>query len=141
MVMGLTMLFALVAAGAALAVTKTCAGIPCNGTENEDLLYEREGSVRDAIYGFGGQDVIDANTFNFDRDRVFGGDMGDKLLVNDGDGRDVVRGGDGRDVCLIDPGDRAVNCEVERDDQGGEGTRSTGVRSDYAEDVGETFYK
>ena len=126
MVMGLTMLFALVAAGAALAVTKTCAGIPCNGTENEDLLYEREGTVRDAIYGFGGQDVIDANTFNFDRDRVFGGDQGDKLLVNDGDGRDVVKGGMGRDVCFIDPGDRAVNCEVTRDDQGGEGTRVAG---------------
>lgn len=126
MMAGLTMLFALVAAGAALAVTKTCGGIPCNGTENEDTLYERQGTVRDAIYGFGGKDVIDANTFNFDRDRVFGGDRGDKLLVNDGDGRDVVKGGMGRDVCFIDPGDRAVNCEVTRDDQGGEGTSVAG---------------
>ncbi|CAA9500572.1 MAG: hypothetical protein AVDCRST_MAG12-2633, partial [uncultured Rubrobacteraceae bacterium] len=49
-----------------------------------------------------------------------------KLLVNDGDGRDVVKGGMGRDVCFIDPGDRAVNCEVTRDDQGGEGTRVAG---------------
>lgn len=126
MMAGLTMLFALVAAGAALAVTKTCGGIPCNGTENEDTLYERQGTVRDVIYGFGGKDVIDANTFNFDRDRVFGGDRGDKLLVNDGDGRDVVKGGMGRDVCFIDPGDRAVNCEVTRDDQGGEGTSVAG---------------
>lgn len=133
MVVGLAMLFAMVAAGAALAVTKTCGGIPCNGTDNEDTLYERKGTVKDAIYGFDGKDVIDANTFNFDRDRVFGGDRGDKLLVNDGDGRDVVKGGAGRDVCLIDPGDRAVNCEVVRDNKGGEGTRVDG-------DVGPKFY-
>ena len=126
MVLGLAMVFAMVAAGAALAVTKTCGGIPCNGTDNEDLLYEREGTVRDAIYGMREEDVIDANTFNFDRDRVFGGDRGDKLLVNDGDGRDVVKGGQGRDVCLIDPGDRTVNCEVVRDNKGGEGTRIAG---------------
>lgn len=132
-VLGLAMLFALVAAGAALAVTKTCGGIPCNGTDNEDTLYERKGTVRDVIYGFDEEDVIDANTFNFDKDRVFGGDRGDKLLVNDGDGRDVVKGGMGRDVCFIDPGDRAVNCEVTRDDAGPEGT---GV----AADVGTAAY-
>ncbi|MDQ4127685.1 MAG: hypothetical protein M3151_07040 [Actinomycetota bacterium] len=131
---GLAMLFALVAAGAALAVTKTCATVPCNGTENEDTLYEREGTVRDVIYGFGEEDVIDANTFNFDEDRVFGGDRGDKLLVNDGDSRDLVKGGAGRDVCFIDPGDRAVNCEVTRDDQGSEGTSVMG-------DVGPSFYE
>ena len=126
MVVGLAMLFAMVAAGAALAVTKTCQNVPCTGTQNEDLLYEREGTVRDAIYGFGEEDVIDANTFNFDKDRVFGGDRGDKLLVNDGDGRDVVKGGMGRDVCFVDEGDRAVNCEVTRDDAGPEGTGVTG---------------
>lgn len=60
-----------------------------------------------------------ANTFNFDR--VFGGDRGAKLLVND-DGRDVVRGGQGRDVYYIDPKDRTINREVTRDDQGAEGT-------------------
>jgi hypothetical protein len=51
---------------------------------------------------------------------VFGGDQGDKLLVNDGDGRDVAKGGAGRDVCLIDEGDRAVNCEEVRDNVGAE---------------------
>lgn len=132
MVMGLAMLFALVAAGAALAVTKTCGGIPCNGTDNEDTLYERKGTVRDVINGFGGEDVIDANTFNFDKDRVIGGDRGDKLLVNDGDSRDLVKGGMGRDVCFIDPGDRAVNCEVTRDDAGPEGTSVTGDISQAA---------
>lgn len=133
MAVGLAMLFALVAAGAAFAVTKTCASVPCTGTENEDTLYERKGTVQDAIYGLGEEDVIDANTFNFDKDRVFGGDRGDKLLVNDGDPRDLVKGGAGRDVCLIDPGDRAVNCEITRDDQGGEGT--------MAADVGPSYYE
>ena len=45
----------------------------------------------------------------------------------------MVKGSAGRDVCLIDPGDRAVNCEVTRDDQGSEGTSVMG-------DVGEEFY-
>lgn len=133
MVLGLAMLLALVAAGAAMAVTKTCGDTGCNGTENDDTLYERKGTVQDSIFGLGGEDVIDANTFNFDKDRVFGGDRGDKLLVNDGDGRDLVKGGAGRDVCFIDPGDRAVNCEVTRDDQGPEGTS-------VPQDVGAAFY-
>jgi hypothetical protein len=85
-------------------------------------MHERQGTVKDVMYGKGGEDVLDANNFNFDRDRLYGGDQGDKILANDGDGRDVVKGGAGRDVCLVDPGDRAVNCEVTRDDQGGEGT-------------------
>jgi len=120
--LGMAMLLVIVAAGAALAVTKQCGNnLPCEGTENEDTLYERQGTVRDVIYGFGAHDVIDANTFNFDKDRLFGGDQGDKLLANDGDGRDVVKGGDGRDVCLVDQGDRTVNCEERRDVAGPEG--------------------
>lgn len=114
LVLGLGMLLALVAAGTAMAVTKTCQNNPCNGTNGEDVLYERIGTKSDTIRGMGAHDVIDANTFNFDDDRLLGGARGDKLLVNDGDGRDVVRGGDGRDVCYVDPGDRRVNCEVVR---------------------------
>lgn len=130
--LGMAMLFVMIAAGAAMAITKQCGdNLPCEGTNNDDTLYEREGTKRDVIYGFGGQDVIDANTFNFDRDRLFGGDQGDKLLVNDGDGRDVVRGGAGRDVCLIDQGDRAVNCEEVRDNVGSE---STGIAGDISAD-------
>ena len=121
--LGMAMLLVVVAAGVAMAVTKQCNNnLPCEGTKNDDTLYERQGSKRDVIYGFKGEDVIDANTFNFDRDRVFGGDQGDKLLVNDGDGRDVAMGGAGRDVCLIDEGDRAVNCEEVRDNVGAEST-------------------
>jgi Ca2+-binding RTX toxin-like protein len=90
--------------------------LPCNGTNGDDLMHERQGTVKDVIYGKGGEDVLDANNFNFDRDRLYGGDRGDKLLANDGDGRDVVKGGKGRDVCYVDPGDRTVNCNVVRDE-------------------------
>jgi hypothetical protein len=110
--LGLVMLLATVAAGVAIAQTKRCNDIPCFGTENEDVLYERRGTVKDAIYALGDHDVISANDFNFDRDRLFGDGGRDKLLTNDGDGRDVAKGGKGRDRCFVDPGDRVVNCEV-----------------------------
>jgi Ca2+-binding RTX toxin-like protein len=112
MMLGVAMLLAVVAAGAAVAVTKTCNDIPCKGTDNEDVLHERNGTVRDAIYGYKAHDVLDANNYFSDRDRLFGGGQGDKLLANDRDGRDVLRGGAGRDRCYGDPGDRFVNCEV-----------------------------
>ncbi len=115
MMLGVTMLLVVVAAGVALAVTKTCQNNPCDGTDNDDVLYERVGNgLGDTISGFRGADAIDANTFSKDRDRVFGGPGSDRLLVNDGDGRDVVRGGDGRDVCFVDPGDRVTGCESVR---------------------------
>ena len=113
MMLGMVTVLALMASGVALAVNKTCNDIPCNGTDNEDVLHEREGTVKDAIYGFKAHDVIDANNYFHDHDRLFGGDNGDKLLANDNDGRDVLRGGRGRDRCFGDPGDRFVNCEVE----------------------------
>jgi hypothetical protein len=112
MLVGVVMLFVFVAAGVAVAVEKNCNSIPCNGTDNEDILHERDGTVRDAIYGFKAHDILDANNFFTDRDRLFGGDNADKLLANDHDGRDVLRGGAGRDRCYGDPGDRFVNCEV-----------------------------
>jgi RTX calcium-binding nonapeptide repeat (4 copies) len=113
MMLGLVMLLVVVATGVALAVTKTCNDIPCEGTNNEDILHERKGTVKDAIYGFKAHDILDANNFSHERDRLYGGDNGDKLLANDGDGRDVLRGGKGRDRCFGDPGDRFVNCAVE----------------------------
>jgi hypothetical protein len=114
MLLGMMMLLVLVAAGAALAVTKTCGSVPCRGTNNDDVLHERTGTVPDRILGMGGHDVIDANNFGFDKDVLKGGAVGDKLLANDGDGRDVLRGGMGRDVCYVDPGDVTRNCEVVR---------------------------
>jgi Ca2+-binding RTX toxin-like protein len=117
LVLGLAMLLAMVAAGVAVAVTKTCGGtLPCEGTNGEDVLYERIGpNKHDRIFGFDGHDVIDANTFNADRDVLLGGNQGDKLLTNDTDGRDRANGGRGRDVCYISEGDATRSCEVVRE--------------------------
>ena len=113
MLFGTVALLALMASGVALAINKTCQDIPCNGTQNDDVLHERVDAKADNIYGFDGQDILDANNRFMDRDRLHGGDRSDKLLANDRDGRDVLRGGAGRDRCYGDPGDRFVNCQVE----------------------------
>jgi hypothetical protein len=109
----MVMLIAVMATGVALAITKTCGdNLPCKGTDNEDVLHERNGTVKDRILAYGAHDVLDMNNFSRDRDVGKGGDQGDKLLANDRDGRDVLKGGAGRDRCFGDPGDRFVNCEV-----------------------------
>jgi Ca2+-binding RTX toxin-like protein len=109
---GLAMLLVVVSAGVGLAVTRTCKGIPCDGTNNRDILHERDGRLRDAIFGFRGRDLLDANNFFNEKDRLFGGDQGDKLLANDLDSRDVLKGGRGRDRCYGDKGDRFRSCNV-----------------------------
>ncbi len=132
MMLGMALLLAFMAAGVAVADHRfneiNCENrdLPCNGTNGRDLMHERQGTVKDVMYGKGGEDVLDANNFNFDRDRLYGGDRGDKILANDGDGRDVAKGGAGRDICYVDPGDRTVGCNVVRDD--------ARVASDFAED-------
>ena len=125
MVLGLAMMFAVLAAGVAVAADRfneiNCENrnVPCNGTNRDDLMHERQGTVKDVMYGQDGQDVLDANNFSRDRDRLYGGNRGDKILANDGDGRDVARGGAGRDRCYVDPGDRTIGCNiVRRDDPG-----------------------
>lgn len=110
MMLGMVMLLAVMASGVALAVTKTCNDIPCEGTDNEDVLHERAG--RDNIIAMDDHDILDMNNYSTDRDVGRGGDGPDKLLANDRDGRDVLRGGAGRDRCFGDPGDRFVNCNV-----------------------------
>ena len=112
--LGMAMLIAMMAAGVAMAVTKTCQGIPCLGTDNDDLLYERKGANQDRIRGFDGRDVIDANTFEPDRDVLLGGADRDKLLTNDTDRFDVANGGRGRDICYVSKGDAIRSCEVVR---------------------------
>ena len=115
MMLGMVMLIAMMAAGVAVAVTKTCGNsLPCEGTNNDDVLYERIGSDQDRIFGFEGRDVIDANTFNRDRDVVHGGDGRDRLLTNDTDSRDRAHGGRGRDTCYVSRGDATRSCEVVR---------------------------
>jgi hypothetical protein len=110
MLLGVAMFMLVVAAGVAVAVEKTCDSIPCNGTENDDELHEREGSVRDRIRGFQGEDLLDANNYRQERDVLVGGQNGDRLLTNDNDGRDSARGGKGSDRCVVDNGDNTSSC-------------------------------
>ena len=135
MMVGLVMLGVLVAAGVAVAVNKICGNnLPCEGTDNKDVLYERIGNFkRDRIEGFDGRDVIDANTFNRDRDILHGGNRSDRLLTNDTDSRDIAHGGRGRDICWVNAGDGTRNCEqVHR-------VRSTGT-SNVAEDLSQAAF-
>ncbi len=112
MSLGLIMVLLIVAAGVAVAASRVCDDIPCRGTENDDVLYEREGNrKRDRILALDGADVIQAATYTKDRDVAEGGRKDDRLLTNDGDGRDSARGGRGRDVCFVDPGDASSSCE------------------------------
>ena len=115
MMFGMGILLVLVAAGLAVAVTKTCGrDLPCEGTDNDDVLYERIGANQDNIIGFEGHDVIDANTFGPDRDVLRGRAGRDRLLTNDTDGLDIAAGGRDRDVSYVSQGDAARNCEVIR---------------------------
>jgi Ca2+-binding RTX toxin-like protein len=105
----------LVAAGVAVAVTKTCGNnLPCEGTDNDDVLYERIGANQDRIRALDGRDFINANTFEPDRDLLFGGAGRDKLLTNDTDRFDLANGGRGRDTCYVSRGDAIRSCEVVR---------------------------
>lgn len=113
-VLALVTVLVLVAAGTALAFQGACNSIPCTGSNEKDLLYERVGAVKDRIYGLKGGDLIDANTFNADTDKLHGQGGRDRLLSNDGDGRDEVYGGAGRDTCIVDKGDERSSCEVVR---------------------------
>jgi hypothetical protein len=112
MLLGTVVLLALMASGVALAVIKTCQSIPCDGTNNADVLHERVRARPDNIFGFDGRDLLDANNRFADRDRLRGDAGSDKLLANDRDNRDQLRGGRGFDRCYGDPGDRFVNCNV-----------------------------
>jgi hypothetical protein len=115
MMFGMGMLLVLVAAGLAVAITNTCGrNLPCEGTDNDDVLYERLGANEDNIKGLDGRDVIDANTFNPDRDVLRGGRGRDTLLSNDTDKFDVAHGGRDRDVCYVSKGDAIRSCEVVR---------------------------
>ena len=104
MVLALTALLLVMAAGVAVAVTKTCGAKPCYGTNNRDLLYEKTGNgVDDEIFGRRGGDTIDANNWDADTDILHGGRGNDVLYVNDGDTNDTANGGRGsNDRCVVD---------------------------------------
>jgi hypothetical protein len=118
MLVGLSVLTVMVVAGIAVAITKTCGeSLPCRGTDNNDVLHERDGKrgngngLRDRILALDGKDDVEAATFTNDRDRLDGGRQADRVLTNDGDTRDSARGGRGRDTCFIDRGDATRSCE------------------------------
>lgn len=112
MLLGVMMVMLVVAAGVAVAVNKQCNNVPCRGTDNNDELHEREGSKKDRILGLQGDDLLDANNFGSDRDRLKGGPQSDRLLSNDNDSRDGVEGGRGNDRCIVDAGDNTSSCSV-----------------------------
>jgi hypothetical protein len=113
MLLGAVMVMLVMAAGVAVAVNKTCGdNLPCRGTDNDDNLHERVGSKKDRILGLDGSDLIDANNYGNDTDRLKGGPRGDKLLSNDNDRRDGANGGRGNDKCVVDRGDNTQSCSV-----------------------------
>ena len=114
-------LLVVVFAGIAFAVTRTCDGGTCKGTDRADKLFGSTGF--DKILGEQGADTIRAN----DGDRVKGSQ--DRDYVSGDDGDDIVRGGlhsrpnDGvKDVLDCGPGtdtvyyvrgqDRIIDCEI-----------------------------
>src|SRR5215217_7528264 len=92
-VLVVSMLMVVVAAGTALAATRYCAGdgIYCYGTANPDTIYDGPGS--DIIQARAGGDVIRA------RDDFDSGYS------------DIVNGQRGYDVCYVDYADSVSNCE------------------------------
>lgn len=118
MVLALAALLLVMAAGVAVAVTKTCSGNPCYGTNTRDVLYERANNgLADDIIGRDGGDTIDANGWDNDTDILRGGRGNDVLYGNDGDGGltgDKAIGGQGaNDRCVVDVASEAAagSCE------------------------------
>jgi Ca2+-binding RTX toxin-like protein len=99
------LLLATALAGAAYAAT-------IEGTDQGEVLFES--NRNDTIYGRGGSDYINAAVFIGigDRDVVYGNKGGDKLDVDDGDGKDTANGGNGHDTCYGDPNDAYIGCET-----------------------------
>ena len=80
-----------------------CKSVPCYGTSNDDKIYERKGNgVFDKIIMKGGHDLVLANGYTNDTDRVKGGSGYDKINVADGDRHDTASGGKGGDWCIVD---------------------------------------
>ena len=97
-------------ATAAYAASIDCSGGTCNGTGENDQLFESSGN--DQMYGFRGEDILFANITGGDRDKLYGGRGNDALRADDGDGDDLVEGGRGRnDECTVDPGDEVHSCD------------------------------
>ena len=103
------MLVAMVAVMVALFATAAYAAT-IEGNDNANALFETLGD--DRMFGFDGGDVLDANNFGGDTDRLRGGPGNDHLLANDGETRDTVYGGPGIDMCVVNaPSEIGGGCE------------------------------
>ena len=100
-------------APAALARVFTCTDLPCNGTDDRDVINERPAyGVPDKIYGMRGADDINAAISPGDVDVVYGGRGHDTINTDDYDSLDTIYGGMGTDTCYVDAGDAYFGCEV-----------------------------
>jgi Ca2+-binding RTX toxin-like protein len=118
-VLAVSMLLVVMAAGAALAITKTCTGNNdyCFGTANPDTIYDGPGS--DIINARAGGDVVRADNYYFEYDEVYGGRGADRIhAVDDFDDTgyyfDRINGGRGYDIRNVDEEDKVSNCVVVR---------------------------
>ena len=95
-----------VLAGVAFAADQIiqCRTVPCYGTGNNDLVYERVGNhKRDRIILKGGHDKVLASAYGKDRDVIKSGKGRDRINVADRDTRDLAAAGRGtRDFCVVD---------------------------------------
>lgn len=100
-------------AGVASAATFVCDSDPCFGTNNDDMIGERDKQgASDDIRARDGDDQINARRAGNDRDVLRGQDGRDTLIADDGDSRDTLDGGPGRDSCRGDRGDTFRSCET-----------------------------
>jgi len=112
-----TIMVALVALLVAIFATAAYAALIEGGSGNNDLF---ETSGDDSMFGYRGNDVLDANNFGTsaapDDDFAAGGGNNDRVLVNDGDSEDVAKGGAGSsDVCVVtDQSEVGRGCETVR---------------------------
>lgn len=91
-------------------------------TRGEDVFYgglgndwtkqsDHRSNSKTRQFGGEGNDQLEGG---FLRDKLYG-EAGDDTLISDGFRTDAISdlldGGEGFDVCILDPGDRALNCE------------------------------
>ena len=113
-VLVVSMLMVVVAAGTALAATRYCTGHGnyCYGTANPDTIYDGPGS--DIIQARAGGDLVRAGYYLNDNDNVYGGRGADVIRARDDFDpgySDFVNGQRGYDVCYVDYADSVSNCE------------------------------
>ena len=101
LIVGFSFAATLIVAGAALAVTRSCGGGECRGTNGADTLYGSP--MAETIYGFGGNDKI----YGAGGADVLKGGYGTDF-VKDGGGDNTIKGGLGRDVLRGGPGDETI---------------------------------